>query len=161
MRLIRWLLRKPPYWMPTLKGPLRPLWPVYRVWSNWRERHDTRQWIAEMEVSRLRAWLRLVEATTDHESGYYALHGYDAPDADYIERVRVWPEHTHPSHIEKGVLVACIGCPYGTGGLMKPCEAPRDDRGRAFLYIEGEWRCADCAEERYNWSPEEIGGGQR
>lgn len=29
--------------MPTLKGPLRPLWPLYRRWSWWRERRDQRK----------------------------------------------------------------------------------------------------------------------
>lgn len=24
-------------WMPTLKGPLRVFWPLYRRWSWWRE----------------------------------------------------------------------------------------------------------------------------
>lgn len=54
MRLVRWLLRKPPYWMPTLKGPLRPLWPLYRRWSWWQElapklrRHGRRRWSLHM-----------------------------------------------------------------------------------------------------------------
>lgn len=38
MTVIRCALRKPPYWMPTFRGPLRPLWPLYVRWSNWRER---------------------------------------------------------------------------------------------------------------------------
>jgi uncharacterized small protein (DUF1192 family) len=48
------------------------------------------------EVARLRAWLRLVEASTDHDSGYYALHGYDAPSESFIEKRRIYPEHAHP-----------------------------------------------------------------
>ena len=43
------------------------------------------------EITRLRAWLRLVEATTDPENGYYALHGYDAPRDDFIAHERIFP----------------------------------------------------------------------
>jgi hypothetical protein len=49
------------------------------------------------EVARLRAWLRLVQATTDPDSGYYALHGYDGPDDEFIESRRRHPEHSRPS----------------------------------------------------------------
>lgn len=71
------------------------------------------------EVERLRAWLRLIEATTDPENAYYALHGYDAPADDWIERDRVHREHVHPAnraalpgkrrHDDEGRPL-CFGC---------------------------------------------------
>jgi hypothetical protein len=49
MRLIRKLLGKPPYWMPTLDGPLRPLWPLYKA-------HVWRQELKDLGVPWYRRW---------------------------------------------------------------------------------------------------------
>lgn len=40
-KLWNFVRRKPAWmWMPTFKGPLRPLWPLYKRWAWWRERRD-------------------------------------------------------------------------------------------------------------------------